>query len=616
MRQNAFLLQLEEDLKLIQTQWQLMDSKLEYDWYAFNYWVLNFLYHIDFEDISDCITEYNDKGIDCFVHYEDTKELYIIQNTYCSVNSSIRREHVSDFLVSPLSFLLNNKYARSPKLQEIFNNIKTDSEYTVYLYYYITKPKESISNDIQNLFTTSNYSSYEFEVVTKLISLDEIINIYEGKRFNEKILFEYSIKLLKKRLIDLRSEENDKTNNVNTAYFAMNVFEIYNMFIKSQKSKYNLFDRNIREYLGLKGKRGKTNSNIYKTLINPTERNRFFYYNNGITIICDKYISPNKNNQNLFTVKQPQIVNGCQTVNTIVNTINDLIEEHGEKEVIRNFKHCDILVKVYEVNEDNDSDKNIYENIVKYTNSQTGFSTRDFASKNAFFLRLQEDFLKRGFYLIVRQSDQHTYANNNDLFERNKMLASSKCNIFNIDITKPKDLFIDLDKLLKALMAFYFDGYTAFKKSIYLLKESSEKYYIDFSKKITDFFSINNMINIYLIYVKSGGLIQGRKERYQIPYYILDFFGRFVKTPEYEYKKANDKLNWLFDEKERFEEVYSKITEMVEDYAEKYMRNNSVDYSTMTKNREMDIELINDLIRDKEKEARRNNLQYFSEYIK
>lgn len=187
--------------------------------------------------------------------------------------------------------------------------------------------------------------------------------------------------------------------------------------------------------------------------------------------------------------------------------------------------------------------------------------------------------------------------------------------MFGIDINKPKDLFIDLSKLLKALMAFYFDGYSAFKKSKYILKESSEEYYRNFSKKINTIFSVNNMINIYLTYVKCGGLILGRKFRNQIPYYILDFFGRFVKRKEFDYEYVNHKLDWLFSEKEIFDEVYSKITEMVEDYAEEYMAKNHVDYSTMTKNREMDTVLIDDLIRKIKKDIKRYDLKYLSQYI-
>ena len=45
-------------------------------------------------------------------------------------------------------------------------------------------------------------------------------------------------------------------------------------------------DENIREYLG---SNGGVNKKIVDTLRDPLERNNFFFYNNGITIIADNY---------------------------------------------------------------------------------------------------------------------------------------------------------------------------------------------------------------------------------------------------------------------------------------------------------------------------------------
>lgn len=422
MKQSVFVSQLKEDITVIQKQWGDEDPKLSQIGYAFNYWILNYLYHIDIENCIEYITEYKDKGIDCFVHYEDTKELYIIQNSYCESNTSVRREHFSDFLLSPLTALTENSFTRSIELQNIYNSIKDDNDYTVYLYYYITKPKNSISPDVQKLFNNSNYSLYNFEVAPRLIALEDIINIYNGNRFIEKINFKFTITLQKRNMIDIKSEQHDKNKNVNTAYFAINVFELYKMFIASEQIGYDLFDDNIREYLGLKGKRGKINKDIFNTLIDDEERSRFFYYNNGITMICNKYISPTKSKRD-FTIIQPKIVNGCQTMNTITSAIESFLNKgEAQKDIINNFKHCTVLVKVYEVNKEDEYENHIYKNIVKNTNSQTSISSRDFASKNSFFLTLQEDFLKRGFYLIVRQSDQYTYDKDDLLFQKTKNL--------------------------------------------------------------------------------------------------------------------------------------------------------------------------------------------------
>lgn len=616
--ETNFLTQIKNDIQQIKETWLSNDSKIEKDYYAFNYWILNYLFHIDIENISDCITEYNDKGIDCFVHFEDSKELYIIQNCYFSEQTNLKREHVADFLTTPLTILSNNSYSRSKSLQEIFNNIKDKNDYTIYLYYYITKPKSSISNDILSLFDNPTFS-YPFNVEIKLFDINEIQNIYEGERYEDVTHFEFDIKISRKELIEQNSEQHDKENNVNTAYTAVNIYEIFSMMEQSNRLKYDLFDKNIREYLGIKGKRGSVNKEILQTLKDEVERNRFFYYNNGITIICDDFKkSPSNGKKSYLKVFNPQIVNGCQTVNTIYEAIKSLSKGKNKADVIRDFKHCLVLLKIFKINKVNETEKKIYENIVRYTNTQAGITAKDFASKNDYFLNLKDDFLKRGFYLIVKQSDKNKYENDIETFERIKLISSDRVQIFNKSITKPKDLFIDLDKLLKCLMAFYFDGYIAFKYGSNTLHETSVTYYVNFSRKLRKYFTTDNMINLYLTFEKSGGTTYGRPNRTPIPYYLMDFLGRFIKSSEnnnFDFDKANTKLSYLFTSKEIFEEIYDKFCQIIEDYSDEFQEINKVDYSTMTKNRKIDSDLVAKYVKLKLKDAKRYNWNNFIEYM-
>lgn len=140
---------------------------------------------------------------------------------------------------------------------------------------------------------------------------------------------------------------------------------------------------------------------------------------------------------------------------------------------------------------------------------------------------------------------------------------------------------------------------------------------MNFSKKIRDYFSTDNMINLYLTYVESGGTKVARTDRYPIPYYMMDFMGRFIKisdSNEFDTKKVNEKLSFLFSSNEIFYEIYNKLCEIIEDYGEDY-KTKGIDYSTMTKNREVNSDLLNTLMKSKLKEAKRNNWIYFLEYM-
>lgn len=65
----------------------------------------------------------------------------------------------------------------------------------------------------------------------------------------------------------------------------------------------SLFEDNVRDYQG----NNSVNEDILHTL--EKEPEKFGLLNNGITIVCDEY----KQNNRRITLKNPQIVNGCQT---------------------------------------------------------------------------------------------------------------------------------------------------------------------------------------------------------------------------------------------------------------------------------------------------------------
>lgn len=67
--------------------------------------------------------------------------------------------------------------------------------------------------------------------------------------------------------------------------------------------------------------------------------------------------------------------------------------------------------------------------------------------------------------------------------------------------------------------------------------------------------------------------------------------------------------------KEIFKEIYDKICQIIEDYGDDFIETNEVDYSIMTKNREIDSGLVEKCQKKKMKDATRNNWIYFIEYM-
>lgn len=131
-----------------------------------------------------------------------------------------------------------------------------------------------------------------------------------------------------------------------------------------------LLERNIRRYLGLHGNR--VNEGIYATLRNPAERDNFYFYNNGVTLICDRFdYNALQAENNKVRLEGLQIVNGGQTSKTIQSAIAKL--GGGGLENVH------VLVRLYQVSKDSDD---FTQTITYATNSQNPVDLKDLRSND------------------------------------------------------------------------------------------------------------------------------------------------------------------------------------------------------------------------------------------
>ena len=134
---SNFRTQIDEDLKGYAARYPEDSSMTKQEW-AFNYWILDKFFNEDEELIVDKIIDYKDRGIDAYEWYEDTRELYLIQNKYYTT-SKLTSEYVdNNFLLTPIGTLEKGTYTRCPELQKIFNQFRADEKFTVHLQLYVT----------------------------------------------------------------------------------------------------------------------------------------------------------------------------------------------------------------------------------------------------------------------------------------------------------------------------------------------------------------------------------------------------------------------------------------------------------------------------------------------
>lgn len=569
---SSFLDQINCDIMEYQEKFSYIPNINKNEW-AFNYWILDKLFYEDEELIEGKIVDYNDMGIDAYEIYEDTKEIYLIQNKYYSDSTQLSSNYVkNDFLIRSITALENGTYKRSEELQKAFTKLKDDPEFTVYLQLFITNDFHNSEADNYVHVFNQNHKNY----IAKIFYLSDIKNQYYNEVEQTRKTIQIKIESINKgTILNVNTEDYKLENVIDARYVLTPVVSIYRMYRDSIEKGYPLFEKNIREYLGNKG----INSGIYRTLQDPEDRKNFFYYNNGITMICDKMTSISVQSSQykmnaFFNVDNPQIVNGCQTVNTIYEFLSNVPAESLEKE----FKDSFVMLKVLVINRDDSAKDALYKAIVKYNNSQNKIDEKTFIGNAAIFQRLQNVFESKGFLLLIKQSDKNKFENKYKSTSKLLQVASDRLNKFQLtDNKKVSDFFIPLDKLLQVVNAFVAGGHVAYSKKSQVLKFGSEVY-----NNAVNFITANNndvLLDLFCLYKKSESIKKQEGDlRAPIPYYLIDFFAKY----QCEDRNSNLILQNLADTNMILTviEQYKKITKA---YAKKYYNTYHIEYNQMIK---------------------------------
>ena len=155
-----------------------------------------------------------------------------------------------------------------------------------------------------------------------------------------------------------------------------------------------LLERNIRRYLGMN--RNRVNTAIHDTLVDDNRRKNFYFFNNGITMICRKFRHNALQGRDYqLKLEGIQIINGGQTCKTIQQTLND-------PDLLRDFSETYVLLRLYELAED---DKEFVQDITYATNSQNPVDLRDLRANDEQQRRLELGMKDLGFSYRRKRDD-------------------------------------------------------------------------------------------------------------------------------------------------------------------------------------------------------------------
>ena len=159
----------------------------------------------------------------------------------------------------------------------------------------------------------------------------------------------------------------------------------------------HLFEKNIRRYLGLAGNR--VNFGMASTLREPNERGNFYFYNNGVTIICSqfRYNALQQGNWRV-QVDDLQIVNGGQTA----RTVQRVTAETGVP-----LDDAEVLVRIYELPP---GDNGFVDAITFATNSQSPVDLRDLRANDPRQRALAESIRALGFDYRLKREERSVAA--------------------------------------------------------------------------------------------------------------------------------------------------------------------------------------------------------------
>ena len=234
------------------------------------------------------------------------------------------------------------------------------------LIYYITSSSNSNKDQlIENLCEKEKAEMLKSIKDIKNISIQLLGEDYIIDTYNE---VENSIE------VDINFKENlalDKIDKVEQSYLGYLRGSEYLKIIcdKQEKIRQRLFYDNVRDYQGL---HNPVNEEIRKTLSDDTSKNKFILLNNGVTIVT-RYFKPLGSNN--FTMRDFQIVNGCQTSYEIYNQRKSL---------------DNVLVPIKIIHT---TDSDFISLIVRATNRQTPVPDEAFIALDQYHKRIQELFM-------------------------------------------------------------------------------------------------------------------------------------------------------------------------------------------------------------------------------
>lgn len=379
--------------------------------FGFYYFILHNLTSIDDWDIiTDCICDQDfnlklfgkpesDEGIDAVYINEEDCEINLFNFKFREKFNVDKQQSKDEAILSSkfLSVLKTENNTLKGKIKQfadtIIDKYNSKTEWKT-RFYIISNENVTLSPDDKNLKDFADL----FDVSIECIGLDKISSILLPKHKNISAMVNIASEGV------MSYSETSRSSNI-SYIVRMRLTELIRITCNNEvlRNNYQLEDEkvlaNVKEETDVLFEnvrslilKSKYNKNIEETLKN--EPTKFFFYNNGITIVAENvdYQDINSGKRIKLCLQNFQVLNGGQTLRTIHS-----FNQQNPLYISDNLSKAEILVRILKV-----TDSYLKNKIGEYTNSQNAIKVSDLKALRKEQLELDK-FLADNNIMYVRK---------------------------------------------------------------------------------------------------------------------------------------------------------------------------------------------------------------------
>lgn len=356
--------------------------KIYQDYHVFTLMCIKYFFYndssLDFD--ADNVLEYltdgsKDGGIDAIFNdpLSDTNDVVVVQSKLYMKSKLDFGDIAAEIhkIIDTLKKLQNNKIADfNENLVTAYRNATSQMEdggaiKIAFFTSYETKNKRELNKIEKSIH--SSFKDYEIELYFNKDIAEQI-----EQCDNEKLYVEYD-----KLILDKKDNFLEYDNSIIVNVSALSLQDLQN------RRRNGLLGLNLRYYVRKKDVDTAIEETIRK------EPKKFWYKNNGISIVCDNYVIDGKE----LKLYNFSIVNGGQTTNRIGKT--DIDEDF--------YLQCKVIKKFGE--SEKEKDDLVFE-IAEATNAQKPIKKSDLKANTPEQLKLKERLAKHDVYYMTKKGDK------------------------------------------------------------------------------------------------------------------------------------------------------------------------------------------------------------------